>query len=83
MYVKVTDGAVIRLLNMDSPAQRNIYNELLNNNTGYEVVVDEAGKPKEFTEESVKDSIEKALAANNKRKSEVAAPRHKGTADIE
>lgn len=83
MYVKVTDGAVIRLLNMDSPAQRGIYNELLNNNTGYEVVVDESGNPKEFTEDSVKDSLEKALAANNKRKNEIAAPRHKGTVDIE
>lgn len=66
-YVKVTDGAVIRFYNTSNRASNARYNELINNNTGYNVVVDEANHPKEFTEEQVKTTIEAAQTAANKK----------------
>lgn len=76
-YVKVTDGAVTRFYNLDNPASKRMYKELINNNTGYCVVVDDAGHPKEFSENTVKDTFDKARTAAGKKatKNVVAANR--------
>ena len=67
MYAKLTDGAVTRFYNLDDPKQRSIYKELVNNNTGFNVVVGNDGKVKEFSEAQVQEVIETTRAAANKR----------------
>lgn len=68
MYAKLTDGAVTRFYNLADPNQRSIYNELVDNNTGFNVVVDDNGKVKEFSEAQVQTAIESTRAAANKKR---------------
>lgn len=82
-YVKVTDGGVIRFLNTSTPSGRTLYNELMDGYTGYSVVVDEAGNEKEFTEDQVKATLEKARIAAGKRKIKVQASVNKSVPDEE
>jgi len=76
-YAKVTDGAVVRFFDLNNPSSKRIYKELVNNNTGYNTVVDQTGHTKEFTEEAVKETLEKARKANGKKETKqvVAASR--------
>ena len=82
-YVKVTDGAGIRFFNLDDPISRRSYNELINNNTGYSVVVDDAGHPKEFTENSVKETLDKAREASGKKQTKNVITPNRSVADEE
>lgn len=78
MYAKVTNGAVIKYYDLNDPKSRSIYNELIQNDTGFNVVVEEgSNEPKPFTEEQVKGTIEEALAASHvaKRKNPVSSNR--------
>ena len=68
MYVKLTDGAVTRFYNLADPKQRSIYNELIDHNTGFNVVVGNDGKVKEFSEAQVQEVIETTRAAANKKR---------------
>lgn len=82
MLVKVTDGAVIRFFDLNNPRSRSIYKELINNNTGYRTVVD-GGQPKEFTEEEVKDTLEKARKASGKGKTKTVVDANRAVEDEE
>ena len=82
-YVKVTDGAVTRFFDLDHPVSRKNYKELINNNTGYSVVVDEAGHPKEFTESSVKETLDKAREASGKKQTKNVIAPNRSVADEE
>lgn len=78
MYAKVTDGAVTRFFDLNNPRSRKVYNELIQNDTGFNVVVEEgSNEPKQFTEAQVKDTIEKARAAAHvaKQKNPVSSNR--------
>lgn len=66
MYAKITDGAVIRFFDLDNPASRANYRELVRENTGYSTVT-ENGNIKEFSEEQVKETLEKARKASGKK----------------
>lgn len=83
MYAKVTDGAVTRFYDLNSRSSKARYNELINNNTGYNVVVDQTGAVKEFTEEQVKTAIDAAQTAANKKPKKEAAPSNKQVFDEE
>lgn len=65
-YAKVTDGAVIRFYDLDNPASKNAYKELVRENTGYSTVTS-GGKLKEFTEADVKETLNKAREASGKK----------------
>lgn len=81
-YAKVTDGAVTRFFDLNNPVSRGIYNELINNNTGYNVVVDQTGNtPKEFSETEVKQQINAARAASAKPVRRNSVPSNKTVAD--
>lgn len=67
-YKAVTDGAVTRFYDQSNPKSRSIFKELLNNNTGYDVIADNSGYEREFTEAQVKNIIEKVEASNTKAK---------------
>lgn len=82
MLVKVTDGAVIRFFDLNNPRSRSIYNELVRNNTGYSTVVED-GKPKEFTEEEVKNTLEKARKASGKGKAKTVVDANRAVEDEE
>lgn len=83
MYAKITDGAVTRLYNLNNPKSKHQYNELINNNTGYNVVVDQTGAVKEFTEEQVKTLIDTVQTAAKKKPKKEAAPSNKQVLDEE
>lgn len=82
-YVKVTDGAVTRFFDLDNPVSRRNYKELINNNTGYSVVVDNTGHPKEFTETTVKETLDKAREASNKKRTKNVIAPNRSVADEE
>ena len=82
-YVKVTDGGVIRFFDLNNPKSKAVYNELVKNNTGYNTVVDSEGSPKEFTEEQVKETFEKAIEASGKRKKKTITESSRAVADEE
>lgn len=82
-YVKVTDGAVTRFFDLDNPVSRRNYKELINNNTGYSVVVDDTGHPKEFTETKVKETLDKAREASGKKRTKNVIAPNRSTADEE
>ena len=82
-YVKVTDGAVTRFFDLDNPVSRRNYKELINNNTGYSVVVDDTGHPKEFTETKVKETLDKAREASNKKRTKNVIAPNRSVADEE
>lgn len=82
-YVKVTDGAVTRFFDLDNPVSRRNYKELINNNTGYSVVVDNTGHPKEFTETAVKETLDKAREASNKKRTKNVIAPNRSVADEE
>lgn len=65
-YKAITDGAVTRFYDQSNPKSRSIFKELINNRTGYDVVADEQGYEREFTEDQVKNIIEKVEASNVK-----------------
>lgn len=75
--VKVTDGAITRFFDTNNPHSRRLYNELMNNNTGYNTVVDKTGQVKEFTEQQVREQIEAARQASKQkeRKATISAQR--------
>ena len=75
--VKVTDGAITRFFDINNPHSKRLYNELMNNNTGYNTVVDKTGQVKEFTEQQVREQIEAARQASKKkeRKATISAQR--------
>ena len=67
-YAKLTDGVVTRFFDLNNPRSKHQYNELKNNNTGYNEVIDRhTGQTKEFTEQQVKDQIDAARAASKKK----------------
>lgn len=78
-YKAVTDGAVTRFYDQSNPKSRSIFKELLNNNTGYDVIVDNQGYEREFTEPQVKDIIEKVEASTKARKPKAAASTNRST----
>lgn len=82
-YVKVTNGAGIRFFNLDDPISRRNYKELINNNTGYSVVVDNTGHPKEFTEGFVKETFDKAREASGKKQTKNVIAPNRSVADEE
>lgn len=82
-YVKVTDGAVTRFFDLDNPVSRRNYKELINNNTGYSVVVDNTGHPKEFTETAVKETLDKAREASKKKQTKTVIAPNRSVADEE
>mgnify|MGYP003293618481 CR=1 FL=1 len=65
-YKAVTDGAVTRFYDQSNPKSRSIFKELINEKTGYDVIADEQGYEREFTEDQVKNIIEKVEASNVK-----------------
>lgn len=75
-FVKVTDGAVTRFYDLENPKSAAVYKELVhvNHNTGYNVVVDNTGKPKEFTEAEVKEQIAATRKASAKPQKTVSIP---------
>lgn len=82
-YVKATNGAGIRFFDLDDPVSRTTFNELINNNTGYSVVVDDAGHPKEFTETTVKETLDKAREASGKKQTKNVIAPNRSVADEE
>lgn len=80
-YVKVTDGGVIRFFDTNNPRSRAVYNELVKHNTGFDTVVNDDGTPKEFSEEQVKETIEKAIEANGKRKTKTVVSSSRAVKD--
>lgn len=83
-YVKATDGAVTRVFNLDNPKSRKIFKELINNNTGFNVVVENGTiQPKEFTEAEIKELIDAARTAAKVAKPKLAAPANRLVADEE
>lgn len=82
-YVKVTDGAVTRFYNEDNPASRALYKELINNNTGYNTVVEPDGHPKEFTETQVKEVIQKARRSCSKLEKKTVIASNRAVLDEE
>lgn len=67
-YKAVTDGAVTRFYDQSNPKSRSIFNELINERTGYDVIADNSGYEREFTEAQVKTIIAKVEASNAKAK---------------
>lgn len=67
-YKAVTDGAVTRFYDMENKKSRQICKELINEKTGYVVILDQTGKEKEFTETQVKNIIENVAASSNVNK---------------
>ena len=67
-YKAVTDNAVFRFYNQSNPKSRSITKELLNNNTGYNVIVDNNGFERELSEPTVKSTIVTAELLNDKAK---------------
>lgn len=83
MYVKVTDGAVTRFFNLNDRRSHAIYKELVENRTGYKPVIESTGAVKEFTEEQVKSTIDKAQTAANKKPRKTTVATGDGVLDEE
>ena len=67
-YKGLTDGAVFKFYDQSNPKSRSISKELLNNNTGYDVIADNSGYEREFTQTEFNTIKEKVEASNAKAK---------------
>lgn len=82
-FVKVTDGAVTRFYDLNNPRSKAVYKELMNHNTGYNCVVLPDGTTKEFTEEQVKEQINKTRIATGKTARKEIVDSNRGVQDEE
>lgn len=56
-YRVVTDGGVTRMFDIDNPASKTVYEDLIEHNTGFDVAVDDNGYEKNYTQEEITNFI--------------------------